>query len=479
MRFARSIGAAGLSLALVAPSTAAQSFDDLSDGVKGFVEVGASSVAITDVKLIDGTGAEIREGQTVIVENGRITAVGPTSSTPVPEGAETIDGTGHTLIPGLVGLHNHMFFMAVGGRQTQGSFTSPRLYLGAGVTTIRTTGSVSPYADINVKHNIDSGDDPGPRIHVTAPYLTGADAATPDMATVTTPEQARRFVAYWAEEGATWIKAYTSIRRAELAAAIDEAHRHGMKVTGHLCSITFQEAVELGIDNIEHSFGTASDFIADKEPDECPGNQMIRIGDEGDPGGDVARAVILKMVESGVGMTSTMAVIEPFIPGRETMDPRMLEAMAPEVREAYTQAREQIDAQGDDFPFKEDHLKKSMAFDRGFVEAGGVLAAGVDPTGIGGAIAGFGDQRNYELLSEAGFSPGAVIKIMAANGAIILGEDELGTVEVGKLADLVLLEGDLGADPTVIKNVTIVFKDGVGYDSKALIASVKGRVGIN
>ena len=112
--------------------------------------------------------------------------------------------------------------------------------------------------------------------------------------------------------------------------------------------------------------------------------------------------------------------------------------------------------------------------------AGGLLAAGVDPTGIGGALAGYGDQRNYELFIEAGFTPAQAVQIMTANGAKILGVDkQLGTVERGKLADLVVLRGDLTADPSVIRNPTTVFKDGVGYDSAKLIASVEGRVGID
>jgi imidazolonepropionase-like amidohydrolase len=299
------------------------------------------------------------------------------------------------------------------------------------------------------------------------------------MAIVESPEAARRFVRYWADEGATWIKVYTTIRRAELAAIVEEAHARGISVTGHLCSITFQEAVELGIDNIEHGFGTASDFDTRKQPDECPQNSMVVIGQQGDPSGETARTVILKMVEAGVGMTSTMAVFEPMVKGREVMDERTLAAMAPEVREDYVEMVEQIRS-APTWPFTEEHLQKWMAFERGFVEAGGVLAAGVDPTGIGGAIAGFGDQRNYELLVEAGFDAPTVVRIMSANGARILGVDaDLGTIQTGKLADLVVLEGDLVLDPAVIKNVTIVFKDGVGYDSRKLIESVKGRVGIS
>jgi imidazolonepropionase-like amidohydrolase len=121
-----------------------------------------------------------------------------------------------------------------------------------------------------------------------------------------------------------------------------------------------------------------------------------------------------------------------------------------------------------------------MKFERAFVEAGGLLAAGVDPTGIGGALPGYGDQRNFELLAEAGFTPVQIVQIMSANGAKILGVyNKLGSVERGKLADLVVLNGDLAKDPSVIRKVTVVFKDGVGYDSQKLIAAVKGRVGID
>jgi hypothetical protein len=318
---------------------------------------------------------------------------------------------------------------------------------------------------------------PGPRIHLTAPYITGAEGGG-SMAIVDSPEAARRFVAYWAAEGATWIKAYTDIRRAELGAAIKEAHKRGVKVTGHLCSVSFREAVDLGIDNLEHGMLTASDFDPAKQPDLCPINQVGELG-QADPKGAMAKTVIATLVKRGVSMTSTLAVYEPFVANRPTKDTRTLDAMTPELRETYLQIRHEIDSSGTG-PVPEAGFKNAMAFEKAFVEAGGLLASGVDPTGIGGALAGYGDQRNYELFIEAGFTPAQAVRIMSANGARILGVDKrLGTVERGKLADLVVLEGDLTADPAVIRNPTVVFKDGVGYDSAKLIASVKGRVGID
>jgi imidazolonepropionase-like amidohydrolase len=464
-----------LLLALAAP---AQRPDSLAASVREYVTVDTALLALTHVLLVDGTGAAPKPDQSIVIRAGRIVAVGPAASVQIPAGAHTMDLSGSTVIPGLIGMHDHLFYTAAGGRAVQMSYTGPRLYLGSGVTTIRTTGSRSPYAEINLKDAIDHGFSPGPRIHITAPYITGA-AGGGSMAVVSSPEAARRFVAYWGAEGATWIKAYTDIRRADLGAAIQEAHKRGMKVTGHLCSVSFQEAVALGIDNLEHGMLTASDFDSSKKQDVCPVTFMAQVS-QADPRGSVAQATIQSLVRHRVSMTSTLAVYEPFVANRPTKDERVLQAMDPGVRDGYLRMRQQIDTSASGGWVSGPAFRSAMAFERAFVEAGGTMAAGVDPTGIGGALAGFGDQRNYELFIEAGFTPAQAIQIMTANGAKILGVlQTLGTVEPGKMADLVVLRGDLTADPSVIRSPTIVFKDGVGYDSAKLLASVQGRVGVN
>ncbi|HEX9894116.1 MAG TPA: amidohydrolase family protein [Gemmatimonadales bacterium] len=450
-----------------------------SPGVQKYVSVEAPVIAITGVKLIDGTGRPARENQTVIIRGNKIAEVGPTGQIKPPADARVIDGTGHTVIPGMVGMHDHLFYTAGGGRAAQATYTAPRLYLASGVTTIRTTGASSAYGDLFVKQKVDGGQMPGPRVHVTAPYLTGAANQSPTQAMVTSPEAARRFVRYWHDEGATWIKAYTDVRRAELKAAIDEAHKLGMKVTGHLCSVSYQEAVALGIDNLEHGMLTATDFYADKPVDVCP-TDAYGVVAKADPAGPTAKATISALVSKRIPMTSTLPVFEAFVPRRPVTDQRTLDAMAPEVRERYLQDRKRIDAAGEDYLFSEAAFKRAMQFEREFVKAGGLMAAGVDPTGNGGALPGFGDQRGYELLREAGFSPEEAVQIVSLNGAKVLGADqELGTIEAGKLADLMLLRGDLAADPAAIRNGVTIFKDGVGYDPAKLIADVKGRVGVN
>jgi hypothetical protein len=151
--------------------------------------------------------------------------------------------------------------------------------------------------------------------------------------------------------------------------------------------------------------------------------------------------------------------------------------MAPDARESYLTRRARVGASSGGTAG--DMLAMEMAFERSFVEAGGLLIAGPDPTGYGGVLPGFGNFREIELLVEAGFSPLEAIKIATHNGALYLEElDRIGTLEVGKQADMVLLQGDPSRDISDIRRVVTVFKNGVGYDSAKLFAAVKGTVGV-
>ena len=471
----RAFSAAGLLALLALPASApAQSAAELDESAREFVQYADPVIAITGVRVVDGTGAAARAGQTVVIEERRIRSVGPDGEVAIPEDARRIDGSGHTLIPGLIGVHNHTFYTTA-ARHSQMNTTSPRLYLAAGVTTIRTTGSYSPYSEINMRRAIEAGEIAGPRMHITGPYISGAGAAT-YMTQVARPEDARRVVAYWAEEGATWFKAYTRITRAELGAAIEEAHRLGLRFTGHLCSVTFREAVDLGIDSLEHGFFTNTEYHEAKQPDECPPDFRGALR-EIEVDSDEVNSTIAHLVDNDVALTSTLAVYELSVPGRPPLEDRNLEALSPGARDEYLARREEI-AKAQDAVFL-DLFPKAQAFEYRFFQAGGLLAAGVDPTGNGGALPGFGDQRNYELLLEAEFTPAEALQVMSLNGARVLGvDDDLGSIEAGKLADLVLIDGDPVADPFQIRNVVTVFKDGVGYDSAKLIASVKGLVGL-
>ena len=454
-------------LLLSASPATAQDFQEL-------VAVNGPVIALTHVKLIDGLGTPALEDQTILIEDDRITAVGPSGTVRIPAGAEVLDLTGHTVIPGLIGLHNHSYYTGGRGRAAQLSFSGSRLYLASGVTTIRTTGARAPYEELNLRREIEAGRVVGPTMFTTGPYLTGEQGSL-TMARLKGPDQARRVVRYWAEEGVSWFKAYTWISRAELGAVIDEAHRHGVKVTAHLCSVGYQEAVALGIDNLEHGLFANSEYAPDKRPDECPQGFRNAYADL-DVGSPEVQKTFRDMIDAGVAMTSTLVVYEISVSGRPPIDERVYDVLAPEIAEEVREIA--IARRAGRGAISPAMLAKAMEYERAFVAAGGLLAAGVDPTGYGAAPPGLGDQRNYELLLEAGFSAPEVVQIMSANGAEVLGIDEdVGTIEVGKVADLVVIEGDLEAAGN-LHGTKIVFRHGIGWDSSKLIDSIRGIVGI-
>ncbi len=443
MMMIKSFPAAPL-LCLITPALAAGQ-TQLSRQVREFVSVDAPVVALTNARVIDGTGAPARENQTIIIADGVIRDLGNAGSIDVPPDATVLDLTGQTVVPGFVMLHEHMFYPAGGGHYNELAFSFPRLYLAGGATTIRTGGSMHPYADLNLKRAIDEGRVPGPKMNVTGPYLEGPGLSIMGVKTLRGPDDARAMVAYWADECVESFKAYMHISQAELGAAIEEAHRRGIKVTGHLCSVTYREAADLGIDNLEHGFVASSDFVRNKEADQCPpGNDVQRSLMDVDVDGPEVRDLIQHLVRRGVALTSTMTVFETFTPGRPPASTAALDAMLPESRDQYLRRRAQIAVQTES-PWAS-LFQKVMQLERAFARAGGLLVVGTDPTGYGGVVAGFANQRAIKLLVEAGFSPIEAIQIATLNGARYLGvDDRVGTVEVGKQADLVVVRGNPAA----------------------------------
>jgi imidazolonepropionase-like amidohydrolase len=460
---------------------------NLSPDVLKYVKVNASSVLLTHVRIIDGTGAAPLEDQSILIENGKITSISKESA--AAANVAVIDLHGHTVIPGLVGMHDHLYYIARADEASDGtsepplivpqmSFSAPRMYLAAGVTTIRTAGSVEPYVDLNLRRDIDSGKLVGPHIDVTAPYLEGPNSPFIQMHNLTGPDDARTFVDYWAAEGATSFKAYMNITRAELKAAIDAAHAHHLKVTGHLCAVTYPEAVEAGIDDLEHGFFVNTQNDPGKQPDICPrttGNPTLA---NMDPDGPDAAALIKLLVDHHVAITSTLPVFESSVPTHLHLQPRVLEAMSPPTREAYLYTRN-LELSRPQNPMREKAFHNGAALEHKFVAAGGLLIAGLDPTGDGGTLPGFGDQREIELLVDSsGFTPVEAIKIATLNGATYEGKQAtIGSIAPGKNADLVVINGNPAANINDIEKVEIVFKDGIGYDSAKLFESIKGRYG--
>jgi imidazolonepropionase-like amidohydrolase len=440
-----------------------------------FMKVQASVIVLTHARVIDGTGAPARDNQTLIIRDGKVAELGDASSVILPAGATIVDLTGRSLIPGLVMMHEHLFYPTGPGVYGQLGASFSRLYLAGGVTTIRTAGSTNGIMDVNLGRQIAAGELPGPSIDATAPYLNGPSAFL-QMHTLNDADDARTHVDYWAGQGATSFKAYMQITRDELRAAIDAAHARRMKVTAHLCSVTYGEAADLGIDNLEHGFFPATDFVPDKQPDVCPGQgpgqQTIAALDEH---GAPFQALVKKLVDKHVALTSTLTVFETFTRGRPT--PPGLEMLTPQLRETFMRAYDR--AQQNQQSVYSTLFSKGMALERAFARAGGLLTAGTDPTGAGGVVPGFSNQRQVELLVEAGFTPLEAISIGTLNGARYLGRDaRIGSIAVGKQADLVVVAGDPSKTIADLRRVETVFRNGVGFDPVKLVESVRGQVGI-
>jgi imidazolonepropionase-like amidohydrolase len=423
-------------------------------------------VVLSGVDVIDGTGGPVKKNQVVVLRGNRIDAVADAGTIELPAHAQVRELTGHTLIPGIVGMHNHTHMPGI---PFLGE-AAARLNLASGVTTIQTAGSASPDAELQLAAAIERGEIPGPNVFASSQYVTGTSGSSA-MEQPATPEEARASVRRWASLGVDWIKIYRHIQPDIAQAVIDEAHGQGLRVTGHLCSLTFREAAAMGIDRIEHGLIAASDFDDQKVVGECPGGSVARI-EALDPGGAEVQKLIRFLVEQDVTLTSTLAIIESHFPHRPQGEERALRFLSTAQLADYEERQLRLKKDASQAVYTESVFRKMLLFERDFVRAGGRLVAGPD-TGRH-VLPGLGDQRNYELLQEAGFSLVETIQIMTRNGAIALGiSEKVGSIEPGMRADLVVLR----SDPTTLRQIVTVYKHGKAHVPSELLAGLEGQVG--
>lgn len=440
----------------------------ISESLKKYVVSDAKNLAITNVRIIDGTGNAEKSGQTILIENGYFIRIGAKEEIKIPNGLEIINAAGKTIIPGMVGVHNHLHipgFPFIGD-------VAVKLYLASGVTTIQSCGAALPDQEIALAQQIADGRHPGPDIVTSGPYFTGP-GGNPGMIIPRDEKHIRDTIQYWIRQGVKWFKVYRHTTPDDLGVILDEAHRNGCKVTGHLCSITFEEATDLGIDGIEHGLNSASDFRINKDYGICNGDRTYM--DELVISGPEVKSMQQHMIDNGVFLTSTLSIYETSVPQRAYADERTLKAMSPSLLNQYRENRNRHDRQTGE-EIREHRLKRIMAFEYQFYKMGGLLGSGADAGRHN--LPGYGDQRNFELLREAGFTTPEAIRIMTGNGARILNNENIGTIEPGKRADFVLLDGILEEDISAIRNVEMVFKNGIGYDPGTLIEETDGKVGM-
>ncbi|MCQ0110951.1 amidohydrolase family protein [Zhouia amylolytica] len=434
-----------------------------SPDVLKYIKYQNNSIALTNATFYDGKGNPPKENQTLIVENGHFVSIGKTSKIAIPEEAVVIDLKGKTVIPGIVGVHNHLHiprFPFIGE-------LASKLYLASGVTTIQTCGSAAPQQEIELAKRIEEGKYIGPDIVTSGPYFTGK-GGNPNMIIPESESQIRDTIQYWAQKGVRWFKVYRNTTPEDLEIIINEAHKQNAKVTGHLCSITFEEAVHLGIDGIEHGLNSTSDFRNNKTHGVCNGSREYM--DELKIESDEVKSLQELMIKNDVFLTSTLAIYEASIPERAFADQRTLAMMSPYLVSQYQERRRNYDLRKSIDSIRVKRLKRIMEFEHQFYKLGGTLTAGVDAGRH--VLPGFGDQRNFELLKEAGFNNQEALKIMTGNGAKVLSNSAIGTIDIGKKANFVILKGPI---ENSIRHVELVFKNGFGYDPLSILTELKGK----
>jgi imidazolonepropionase-like amidohydrolase len=478
MKIAKFVLKISFALVVCSFSVLAQS-QRLAQSVSKYIKDSATVIALVDATVIDGTGHPSKNHQTVIINNGIISQLGRAGDVKIPPEAEVMNCSGKTIIPGMVMLHEHFYYTMMLGdyfNLAEMPFSFPRMYLAGGATTIRTGGSIEPQTDIAIKRLIDEGNLIGPDIDVTAPYIERKGWDIPTMFEIKDSAEAAAMVNFWADRGCTSFKMYVHATKEDMMAVAREAHKRKLKVTGHLGTITYREAAELGIDDLEHGFFVSADFDHARKGSEYNTERETKALEDLDINSTEMKSLFRLLINKNVAVTSTLPVFKPYTKsevvlggGDSALLPEALKIVSD--RWQYYQNK----------PWDNGILyKKELIWEKQFYDTGGLLVCGTDPTGSGNVLPGYGSRTEVELLVEGGFSVIQAIKIATLNGAKYLEKDKIiGSVEVGKKADLVLINGNLENDIHNIRNTEIVFKNGIGFDSKKIFESVRGHVGLN
>ena len=461
-RPARRLVPLSLLTALAIPITGARAQDaaEPTATVRPFLASTSTSFVLDNARIVDGTGAPAREGWSLVIEDGLIAAIGSSAEIVAPPDAERIDLTGHTILPGLIMMHEHLMYASGnGGDEVWDAHPNsiPKLLLAAGVTTARTAGAEAPQIDINLKRRIDNGTAVGPTLF-TGPYLNGPEGAFLGDFVVESAEEAREVVRFWVGRGATVIKVYQNISPDALRGAVEEAHRLGAHVAGHLGPGTScTQAARLGIDTLEHGFGVCGADIP---------AEWLADPTAADPNAPEVTAVIETLVEHGVVIVATPIVWPP-----SDEELAMLSAHQRTLYEALLASPP---------PFLDPPPERrafGTAITRAFVAAGGTMLIGTDAAD--GNVPGYANHAAMIQMAEV-FSPLEVIKMATSDAAGFLKiADRTGRVAVGLEADLLIVRGAPDRDMDDVGNVAYVFKDGRAYDSTKLREAAKGLIGLH
>lgn len=464
--------AAASACLLFGTDASAQRADKFKEANKAFITADQPVILVRDARLLDGVHWQAAEHQDMLVRDGRVAAIG--AKIEAPDGAKIIDAGGKTLMPGLVMVHEHlMAYVPVGARPV--SYTSPyvpQVMLAYGTTTARTAGGFDLEGDIALKRQIDAGWLPGPDLDVTV-FIEGPKSMD-TMPKLEDAAAARREVAYWANRGATSIKLFFDATPDIAAGAVAEAKAHHMGIAGHLCATHVETAAKLGLETLEHGTLAAYDLVPGTDEKSCPGlerqtamlKQMATLDAQGPEVGRLFKILL----DHNIAITPTLATREAYL-----CNP----IVPPPPRERALLSRpDTIESPAPCFPGLDGAMEmKGIAFAAAtairYHKMGGTLLVGTD----GWLVQGAGGPREMETLVSAGLTPMEVLKAATIDGARAIHRGEtVGSLEVGKRADFLLVDGKPDENISDIRKLSAVFKDGIGYDPQKLYDDAKGKI---
>jgi imidazolonepropionase-like amidohydrolase len=428
--------------------------------------------------LINPATRETIPDALIETNGGKILQVGRVSAAVLPAGAKMIDFGTKYVIPGLIDTHGHLY-ARTGGRSSWRR-TDPLLpifYLAAGVTAIGDPGSMDAAGDFALRNRIDAGELPGPRYFLAGEYIDMPPLLVGWMNPVKTPEEARAKVATWAERGASAIKIYAGAHGVVMQAAIDEAHEHSLRVWAHVGAVTFQQAMDMGVDQLF----PGAPIMPDTRRPGITQRQWLDYA-KATAALDLTHPQIVAMFRTAalrrVVLTPTAVVSELAEPGASAKhhmeeQRRFYSAAAWQEIEKYLKGPApayypaEVAAQD---------LKKNKEFIRRAHEAGCLLSTGTDYVVLT-MLPGWSLWREMEIFAEAGLPPLDILKAATWNGAYAVGRtDQLGSVEAGKCADFVVLDANPLEKISNVRQVHRVVKGGVVYDRERLLEPLVGKV---
>jgi imidazolonepropionase-like amidohydrolase len=454
------VAAAALGILGLAQPAAAQSGLGQTTGQPPLIIKGGWLFTGTSDKVIKNTG--------VLVVSGRIMAINRPLTAVETAGAKTLQlKDDEYVLPGLIDVHAH-YNMTLGPRGIRSDELkyNPTIFLANGVTGTFPAGEFDPEGMRQLRERIDNGQQVGPRLYNSGPYY---GTARPGWDKNTTPEDIYKTVDEWAAKGARAFKA-KGANPQQLRALIERAHQHGLKVTGHLGSgdtngTNARDAILMGIDRVEHIMG--GDQL---DPKIGAYDSWVNVDTNSKAFKDISALFISHNVTYDPTIMAPTYFIGPKMPGLDywTDETRFF---TPDVQ-AWAKSKPTRPN-----PLFEKLFVTMKRTTKAFYDAGGTISMGTDAPSSGAYLAGFGAHRELDALVSAGLPPAAAIKAGTMNSAKTLGVSDLvGSIEVGKLADMFVITGNPLTNIRNTRTVHTVIKSGVVYDSKTLLDSVVGKI---